>query len=79
MKKNWKSLNIPSFEVVCNTADLSQYEIIDSYIIGSTAIFITKDGRYLVSEPELSLEAHFTYNQMMQQLFLSLEPVSGYC
>ncbi len=77
MKKNQKFLSIPSFEVICHTADLSQYEIIDSYKIGSADVFITKDAKYVVSEPKLSLEAHSTYNQMMQQLFLSLEPLKS--
>ncbi len=77
MRKNQKFLNIPSFEVVCHTADLEQYEIIDSYKIGDADIFITKDAKYIVSEPKLSLETHSIYNHMMQQLFLSLEPLKS--
>ncbi|MGQ0771527.1 MAG: type II/IV secretion system ATPase subunit [Nitrososphaerota archaeon] len=76
MRKNLAS-NMPSFEVICHTIDLKQYEVADSYDVGDATVFITKDGNYLVSEPKLSLEIHSTYNQMMQQLFLSLEPLKS--
>ncbi len=66
---------LPSFEVVCHIPDLRCCEIINSYKVGTATIFITKDGRYLISEPKLSLEIHDIYNKMMQQLFLSLEPL----
>jgi flagellar protein FlaI len=61
--------------VICHAADLGQYEIMDSYKIGDADVFIAKDGKYIVSEPKLSMETHLVYNQMMQQLFLSLEPL----
>jgi flagellar protein FlaI len=77
VKKDHKFLNVPSFEVICHTANLDQCEVIDSYKIGSADVFITKDAKYIVSEPKLSLETHSIYNQMMQQLFLSLEPLKS--
>lgn len=76
MRKD-RNLNIPSFVVTCHTVDLGQCEIVDSYKVGSADVFITKDGRYLVSEPKLSVEAHSAYDQMMQHLFLSLEPLKS--
>ncbi|MFY9299954.1 MAG: type II/IV secretion system ATPase subunit [Candidatus Nitrosotenuis sp.] len=76
MRKD-RNLNIPPFVVVCHAADLEQCEVIDSYSVGSADVFITKDGRYMVSEPKLSVEAHTVYDQMMQQLFLSLEPLKS--
>jgi flagellar protein FlaI len=72
-----RNLNIPSFAVMCHTAELGQCEVIESYRVDSADVFITKDGRYLVSEPKLSVEAHTAYDQMMQQLFLSLEPLKA--
>jgi flagellar protein FlaI len=66
---------LPSFEVVCHIPNLDCCELIESYKVGDASVFITKDGRYLVSEPKLSSEVHSTYGKMMQQLFLSLEPL----
>lgn len=66
---------LPSFDVVCHVPNLDCCEIIESYKVGDASIFITKDGQYLVSEPKLSTQVHSMYGKMMQQMFLSLEPL----
>ncbi|MEW6043436.1 MAG: type II/IV secretion system ATPase subunit [Thermoproteota archaeon] len=72
-KENDRTL--PSFEVVCHIPNLDCCEPIETYKVGDASVFITKDGQYLVSEPKLSSEVYYMYGKMMQQLFLSLEPL----
>jgi flagellar protein FlaI len=66
---------MPNFDVICHTAQPVGIDVIDSYKVGDVYVFITKIGQYLVSEPTLSTEAHTVYSNMMQQLFLSMEPM----
>ncbi|MEM3007651.1 MAG: type II/IV secretion system ATPase subunit [Candidatus Nitrosotenuis sp.] len=74
MRKGYDHI-LPSFDVVCHMPNLGRCEIIESYKVGDASVFITKDGQYLISEPKLSPQVHAMYCKMMQQMFLSLEPL----
>ncbi|HXG73669.1 MAG TPA: type II/IV secretion system ATPase subunit [Candidatus Nitrosotenuis sp.] len=75
MRKQY-DCTLPSFDVVCHVPDLGGCAIIESYQVGAASVFITKDGQYLISEPKLSTKVHSMYGRMMQQMFLSLEPLN---
>ncbi|HEY8111098.1 MAG TPA: type II/IV secretion system ATPase subunit [Candidatus Nitrosotenuis sp.] len=66
---------LPNFDVICHVAPHAETDIIDSYKVGDASVFITRLGKYLISEPVLSAESHTVYSNMMQQLFLSMEPM----
>lgn len=66
---------VPNFDVVCHAAFPVGVDVIDSYGVGDACVFITRHGQYLVSEPALSVEAHAVYSGIMQQLFMSMEPM----
>lgn len=63
------------FELVSHQANISEFHIIDSYQVNDANIYITNDGEYLVVEPPLTKDAHIIYQEMMEQLFYSLEPL----
>ncbi len=48
-------------------------EIICSYTVGMVKVFITKDGRYIVQEPAISIHAEKIYNSLMYSLRQSIE------
>lgn len=73
--KSSKFDTIPNFDVICHVAQATGIDVIDSYKVGDAYVFITKLGQYLITEPTLSTEAHLVYSNMMQQLFLSMEPM----
>lgn len=70
------SANHLNFELVTHYADVSGICVIDSYKVGICSVYITDDGRYLVVEPVLSIQAYNTYTQMMRMLYYSLEPLN---
>ena len=51
------------------TKDIS--ELAEKYAINGTAIHITKDGRYLVTEPSLSISAEKIWKNLMENLYYS--------
>lgn len=65
-----------SFSLVVHQAEISEVCVIDTYKVGSCSIYITNDGRYLVSEPPLTKNAHKMYSEIMRQLYYSLEPLN---
>jgi len=65
----------PRFNVVCLFADISNVDVLEEYPIGQAKVFVTKDGRYLIIEPKITAQGHEIYEHMMEQLFLSLEPL----
>jgi len=76
VKKSSSRSNIaPRFNVACLHADISNVDVIEQYCIGQAKVFVTKDGRYLIVEPKITAQGHEIYEHMMEQLFLSLEPL----
>ncbi|HEX9846092.1 MAG TPA: type II/IV secretion system ATPase subunit [Candidatus Nitrosotenuis sp.] len=65
-----------SFALISHRADLSKIQIIDTYKVNDASVYITNDGKYLIVEPLLTKESHDIYQEMMEQLFYSLEPLS---
>lgn len=63
------------FELVSHQANISELCIVDRYQVNDAAVYITSDGQYLVMEPPLTKDVHDIYQQMMEQLFYSLEPL----
>lgn len=78
MKKRVCRINdSPRFNVVCLFADISNVDVMEQYSIGQAKVFVTKDGRYLIVEPKITAQGHEIYEHMMEQLFLSLEPLEN--
>ncbi|WKT57936.1 hypothetical protein QVH35_11745 [Candidatus Nitrosotenuis chungbukensis] len=50
---------IPNFDVICHVASYAETDIIDSYKVGDAIVFITRFGKYLISEPVLNTEASY--------------------
>lgn len=46
-------------------------DVIESYRVGSATTYITKNGRYMVSEPSLSQEAEDVWQRLMDNLYYS--------
>lgn len=65
-----------NFGLISHQADLSKIQIIDTYKVNDASVYITNDGQYLAVEPLLTKEAHVIYQEMMEQLFYSLEPLN---
>ena len=63
--------------MVCLFADISNVDVVEQYSIGQAKVFVTKDGRYLIVEPKITAQGHEIYEHMMEQLFLSLEPLEN--
>jgi len=53
--------------------DTKNVDIIDSYDIGMAKVFITKDGRYIVQEPKISIHGERIYDKLMNNIRLSME------
>ena len=64
----------PRFKVAALSAE-GDVDVIDSYKVGRARVFVTGDGRYLVSEPPITEAGHTVYEQLMRRLFLSLLPL----
>lgn len=43
-------------------------EVVETYKVGDATVYITKDGRYLVSEPPLTTRAESAYKRLMQNV-----------
>jgi len=53
--------------------EINDIEIVYSYHIGIVKVFITKDGRYIVQEPKISIHGEKIYNSLMSSLRQSIE------
>jgi len=52
---------------------IKNVDIVDSYHIGMAKVFITKDGRYIIQEPKISIHGEKIYNELMNNVRLSME------
>lgn len=64
------------FKALCLYAEPNAVDVIEHYSVNGARVYITKDGRYLVVEPELTSEAHEIYSKMLEVLFYSLKPLT---
>ena len=53
-------------------ANLDGIEILKNYEIGMAQVYITLDGRYIVSEPKISIDGEKIYNSLMKNIRQSL-------
>ncbi len=64
------------FKALCLYAEPNAVDVMEYYSVNGARVYVTKDARYLVVEPELSSDAHAIYSKMMEVLFYSLKPLT---
>ncbi len=52
---------------------ITEADVIDSYDVGDAHVFVTRDGRYVVSEPEVSPELEWAVHALASHLYMSMD------
>ncbi|MEN3066802.1 MAG: hypothetical protein ABC505_05820, partial [Candidatus Methanosuratincola petrocarbonis] len=50
--------DLPAFSIKASYVRLSNFEVIESYTVGLSTVYITKDMEYLINDPPLTPEEH---------------------
>ena len=70
MKKDQVAFRYRLSSVSTNAAEL---DILEKYAIGDATVYITRDGRYMVSEPPLAYDAQELYNLIIRHIDLGIK------
>lgn len=57
---------------------IKEADVLESYNVGSARIFITHDGQYIVSEPNVSAELEGVIHAVASHLYMSMDTGSGH-
>ncbi|MDD9810042.1 MAG: type II/IV secretion system ATPase subunit [Thaumarchaeota archaeon] len=52
---------------------ITEAEVVDSYGVGDARVFVTGDGRYIVSEPEVTPELEGAIHALASHLYMSMD------
>ncbi|MEN3016277.1 MAG: type II/IV secretion system ATPase subunit [Candidatus Methanosuratincola petrocarbonis] len=68
--------DLPAFSIKTSYVRLSNYEVIESYTVGLSTVYITKDMEYLINDPPLTPEEHKKLGDIASKL-LFIMPASA--
>ncbi|MEN3007161.1 MAG: type II/IV secretion system ATPase subunit [Candidatus Methanosuratincola petrocarbonis] len=68
--------DLPAFSIKASYVRLSNFEVIESYTVGLSTVYITKDMEYLINDPPLTPEEHKKLGDIASKL-LFIMPASA--